>query len=112
MITEKAEELAALIRASEEVKNYKAAKERLAGSETEALIASYRKLLLRAQAAMVAGEQDDECMEKLRSLGGLLQTDPEASEYLLAELKLSRLLGDVYKILADAAEMDTAVLDD
>lgn len=112
MIKEKANELAALIRESGEYLDYKAAKERIAGSETEALLASYRKLLLRAQAAMVAGEQDEECMEKLRSLGGLLQTDPEASEYLLAELKLSRLLGDVYKILADAADMDTSVLGD
>ena len=112
MILDKANELAREIRQSEEYKSYIEAKERIADSSKKALVDEYRKLRLRAQAALVAGEEDAECMDQLRSLGGLLQTDAEVSGYLLAEFRLSRMLGDVYTILADAAGMDTGMLDD
>ena len=112
MVYDKANELAALIRESGEFKRYTAAKERIeAGSMADTLLKEYKKLQLRAQAAMVSGETDEECIQKLGKLGELLQMDGEASEFLMAEYSLSRLVGDVYRIIAEACELDLSMLD-
>ena len=111
MVYDKANELAREIKESAEYRRYAAAKENIAeGSTTQALLAEYKKLQLRAQAAYVAGEQDEETFDKLRRMGELLQMDKDASEYLISEFMLSRMLGDIYKILADAAGMDLGAL--
>jgi cell fate (sporulation/competence/biofilm development) regulator YlbF (YheA/YmcA/DUF963 family) len=112
MVYDKANELANEIRASGEYKAYEAAKAKIApGSSAAALLGEYRKLEYRAQAAMVAGEEDPETLEKLRTLGELLQSDADASEYLIAEFRLSRLVGDVYRMIAKAAGLDVSMLD-
>ena len=104
--------LAAEIRASEEFKRYKAAKERIEpGSSSEAFLSEYKKLQLKAQADMVAGQTDEETLSKLQRLGELLQMDRDAAEYLFAEFALSRLVGDIYRIVANAAELDISMLD-
>lgn len=109
---DKAHELAREIRASDEFKRYKVAKEAIKeGSSSEAFIAEYRRLRLVAQADMVAGQSDEETLEKLQRLGELLQMDRDASEYLMAEFALSRLVGDVYRIVANAAELDISMLE-
>lgn len=111
-IAEKADMLAAEIRASEEYKAYAAAKERIIpGSSAEALLKEYKKLEYRAQAALVAGEEDAETLGRMRALGELLQSDEEASEYLLAEFRLSRLVGEIYRVVAKAAGLDVSMLD-
>lgn len=109
---DKAHALAAEIRASEEFKRYKAAKERIEpGSSSEAFLSEYKKLQLKAQADMVAGQTDEETLSKLQRLGELLQMDRDAAEYLFAEFALSRLVGDIYRIVANAAELDISMLE-
>lgn len=110
---DKAHELARDIRASEEYKRFEAAKERVASDpNTIGLLKEYKRLELRCQAAYVSGEQDHESMEKLQRLVALLQMNEDAAEYIMAEFGLSRALGDVYRILADAAGVDMSMLDD
>lgn len=109
---DKAHELAREIRASEEYRRYKAAKEKIEDDpNTLGMLAEYKRLQLRCQAAMVSGERDDESMEKLQRLVAVLQMNPDAAEYVMAELILSRALGDVYKILAEAAGVDTSMFE-
>ena len=110
---DKAHQLAADIRQSDEYKRFAAAKERL-GKDSPAmgLLKEYRRLELRAQAAAVAGGDDPETMERLSKLGELLRYDKDASEYLIAEYMLSRALGDIYRILAEAADMYLGALAD
>lgn len=109
---DKAHELAREIRASEEYRRYAAAKERVGDDpNTVGLLKEFKRLQLRAQAAMVSGEQDAESIEKLQKLAAVLQMNPDAEEYIMAELTLSRALGDVYKILAEAAGVDTSLFD-
>lgn len=113
MVYDKANELAADIKASSEFKAFSEAKERAMKNETTvSLLKEYHKLQYAAQAAMVAGRQDDESLEKLQKLGELLQMDKDASDYLIAEFQLNRMLGDIYKILADAVEVDLSMLED
>lgn len=109
---DKAHALAADIRASGEYIRFKKAKEAAAEDpNTWGLLKEYKRLELKCQAAMVAGEEDPESMDKLKRLLGFLESSGEASEYLLAEFELSRAVGDIYRILADAAGLDISMLD-
>ena len=66
---------------------------------------------MKAQAALVQGKKDDACMERLQKIGEVLQLNRDASDFLLAEYKLNVMLGDVYKILAEAIDIDLGMLE-
>ena len=50
-------------------------------------------------------------MERLQKIGEVLQLNRDASDFLLAEYKLNVMLGDVYKILAEAIDIDLGMLE-
>lgn len=112
MVYDTAKLLAGEIQNSVEYREYAAAKVRaMENSTTRALIDEYGRLQIRAQAAAVAGDRENEPLKKLQKVGELLQFDSDASAYLLAEYRLKRMLGDVYKILAEAADVDLGPLE-
>lgn len=112
MVYDTAKLLANELKNSVEYREYTAAKARaMENDTTRALIAEYSKLQIRSQAAMIAGERENESLKKLQKIGELLQFDPDASTYLMAEFRLKRMLGDVYKILADAVDVDLSSLE-
>lgn len=112
MIHDTARGLARELKESPEYREYCMAREQAMQNETnKSLIAEYHRLQLRAQAAAVAGEKNDELMGQLQKLGELLQFNREASAFLLAEFKVNRLLADVYKILAEAIDVDLSALE-
>ncbi|MDO4564603.1 MAG: YlbF family regulator [Clostridia bacterium] len=112
MVYDNARALANDLQNSEEYTQYKALREAAFANETtKNLIGEYHKLQMKAQAAYLGGQKDDETMEKLQKLGELLQLDRTASEYLIAEYRLNTMLGDVYKILADAIDVDLSALE-
>ncbi len=112
MVYDTAKQLAGELQASEEYRAYMTAKERaMESSTTRSLIEEYNKLQIRAQAAIIAGETDGVTISKLQKVGELLQFDKDASAYLMEEFRLKRMLGDVYKILAEAVEIDLSPLE-
>ncbi|HAX40251.1 MAG TPA: hypothetical protein DCY10_05185 [Clostridiales bacterium] len=112
MVYDTAKLLAAELKNSVEYREYAAAKARaLENRTTRALIDEYNKLQIHAQAAMIAGDQESEAIKKLQKIGELLQFDADAAAYLMAEFRLKRMVGDVYKILADAVEIDLSPLE-
>ena len=112
MLIDDAKVLADKLRASEEYQTYREAKERACASEaTAALLDEFYALRMKAQAASVAGKSDTEVTEKLQKLGELLQFDAAAAEYLMAEYRLNALLGEIYKILAKAVDLDLGALE-
>lgn len=113
MVYDKANELARLLKESDEFKEYKAAKEKAFANETTAsLVKEYHKLQLAAQAAMVSGKKDEDTMQRLQKIGELLQLDRDASVYLIAEYRLNRTVSDVYKIIAEAIDVDLGALEE
>ena len=107
MVYDTANVLANELKNSEEYRTYTAVKARaLENSTTKTLIEEYNKLQIQAQAAMISGDGDSEAMKKLQKIGELLQFDVDAAAYLMAEFRLKRMFGDVYKILADAVDID------
>ena len=112
MVYETARRLAAELRGSEEYQSYNAAKERaLENDATKSLLEEYHRLQMRAQAAAVAGEPRAEALEKLQRIGEVLLFDAEASAYIMSEFRMKRMLADVYKILADAVDLDLSALE-
>jgi cell fate (sporulation/competence/biofilm development) regulator YlbF (YheA/YmcA/DUF963 family) len=106
MVYDKARELAKMLSDSEEYKAYKNTQERAFASETtKALLKEYNQLRIRAQGAVISGKKDDECLERLQKIGEVLQLNRDASDYLIAEYRLNTMLGDVYKILAEAIDL-------
>ena len=112
MVYDTATLLANELKNSAEFREYTAVKVRaMENKTTRALIDEYNKLQVQAQAAMIAGDKDSEALKKLQKIGELLQFDRDASAYLMAEFRLKRMLGDVYKILADAVDVDLSPLE-
>ena len=112
MVYDTAKRLAEELRQSEEYAAYAEARERAsANASTRALLDEYARLQIRAQAAAVSGRRDDEAMGKLQKLGELLQFDQDAAACLMAEFRLKRTLGDVYRILAEAVGVDLSALE-
>ena len=66
---------------------------------------------MRAQASMMSGEKDEEAMGRLQKIGEILQFNNDAASFLTAEFRLNRMLGDVYKILAEAIDIDLGMLE-
>ncbi|MBQ2985303.1 MAG: YlbF family regulator [Clostridia bacterium] len=113
MVYDKANELAQDIRNSEEYREYKVTKEKAFENQTTAsLIKEYHKLQITAQAAMVTGNKDDESLQRLQKIGELLQMNHDASAFLMAEYRLNRMVSDIYKILAEAIDVDLGMLEE
>lgn len=112
MVYDTAKVLANELKNSVEYREYTAVKARaMENNTTRALIDEYNKLQIQAQAAMIAGNPESEALKKLQKIGELLQFDADASAYLMAEFRLKRMVGDVYKILAEAVDIDLGALE-
>ena len=113
MVYDKANELARDIAQSQEYTEYKRLKEvAMANDTTAGLIKQYHQLQLKAQAMTLGGQKDDELLTQLQKLGEVLMLNQDASAFLMAEFRLNQMLGDVYKILAEAVDLDLGMLDE
>ena len=112
MVYDTAKVLANELKNSVEYREYTAVKARaMENNTTRALIDEYNKLQIQAQAAMISGDRESESLKKLQKIGELLQFDADASAYLMAEFRLKRMVGDVYKILAETVDIDLGALE-
>ncbi len=107
-IYDKANELAEMIRTSDEYKIYKSLKDELYADEgNKKMLSDYKKLQFEAQAVYLSGKEvSPETMDKLKKLGEVLQFNPKITEYFSAEYKFNTLISDIYKIIGDACDID------
>lgn len=107
-VYDSAHKLARDMKETQEYKDYQLAKDAAMSNETnKALLAEYKKLQFQLQVSMAGGgTPDSEQMERLQKLAQVLQLSNEASAFLLAEMRLQKMLGDIYKIIGEAAEID------
>ena len=105
---DQAHALARAMKDSEEYQEYARLRETAyADSTNKALLDEYKRLQFRMQAKMASGEsmpEDD--LQRLQQIGALLQFNPDVSAYLLAEFRFQKMLSDIFKILADVANID------
>ena len=107
-VTEAAKTLAAAIQDSPEYREFRQYKEELDGDAgVKALVDEYKRLQTVIQMKMLAGQAgDDSETQRFQSLGMLLFADPRTSGYLMAEMRLQRMMAEVFQTLTQAAGMD------
>lgn len=111
-ITQAAQALAFELRQSEEYLSFINAREKAMQNDSiRGFYKEYKRLQMQAQADAMAGRQSPTTLQQLQHIGELLQFDPDAAEFLLAEYRLNSLLGSVYKLLAEAVDADLSMLD-
>ena len=105
--------LAKDLKETDEYRDYISMRDAAMDNETNrALIKEYKKLQFQLQVALTGGGQPNAAdMERLQKISGVLQFSQEASAYLLAELRMQKLLGDIYKIIGEAVELDMGFLE-
>lgn len=111
---DKAYELAKDIQESEEYAVYCKLKDEVFEEEINRnLYKQYRQLSMEANAAMMAGQKfSEETEAKFKHLTGLLAMNPKVNEFMMAEHRVNQVMGDIFKILADAVQLDLDFLQD
>lgn len=111
---DKAYDLAKEIKESEEYLEYCSLRDEVFADEiNRSLYKQYRQLSLSINAALMAGQEiDEETNEKYNKLTGLLSLNPKVNEFMIAEHRVNQTMGDIFKILADAIELELDFLKD
>ncbi|MDR1815726.1 MAG: YlbF family regulator [Clostridiales Family XIII bacterium] len=106
MVHDKAHELAAEIKQSEEYRAYLAAKAR--AQENPDLVEAlndYQEKQFEMQKKQMLGEQiGPDMMGQMQSLYQILARDPVAAEYLGAQIRFAMMVNDVYSILGEVVK--------
>ena len=105
---EAAKLLAQAIQESPEYREYSALKKEIdedAGNKS--LIQEYRKLQTAMQMRVLSGQgmEGDEA-QRFQSLNMLLFADSRTSGFLMAEMKLQRMMAEIFETLTQAAGME------
>ena len=111
-VYDQANALAAALKQSEEYTEYMRLKDSVYEDPTNrALLDEYKRLQYRMQLSMASGNRmDEEDLQRLQQISGLLQFNQETGAFLLAEFRFQKLLADIYKILADVAGINLDML--
>ena len=106
-IYDDAHRLARSIKESSEFKEYKEKKEiAFADSKNKEMIEDFQKKAIEVQMAQMSKEKpDQEKIEQIQKLESILMLNPVIKDYLMAEVRFSQIISDVYKILEDAMNM-------
>jgi cell fate (sporulation/competence/biofilm development) regulator YlbF (YheA/YmcA/DUF963 family) len=100
---DKARELAAAIRESDEYRDYLASKEKAQQNpELVSALNDYQEKQFDMQKRQVVGEEiGPEMMAQMQNLYQILARDPVAAEYLNAQMRFAMMANDVYSVLGD-----------
>ena len=108
VVQQATEALARAIRESGEYAAYHQRKEAVTQSDANrALLKEYQKAQTALQMAAMAGkEADEDAARRFSKLTSLLYEDDEVAGYLLAQIRMRQLAGEVFQRVAEAAELD------
>ena len=107
-----AHQLAQTLKQSEQYSDYHRMRELVMKDErNQQMLSEYKKKQMQIQAAYLAGEEPSrEDMERLQGMTLVMQYNKEVSAYLVAEYRMNQLVGDIYKIIGDAVELDLSFM--
>lgn len=107
-IYDDAHRLARSIKESSEFKEYKEKREiAFADSKNKEMVEDFQKRAIEIQMTQMSGEEpDQEKIEQIQKLESILMLNPIVKDYLMAEIRFTQIISDVYKILEDAMKME------
>ena len=105
---EAAKALAQAIQESAEYRDYARLKAEIdADAGIKSLVNEYKRLQTAIQMRMLSGrDMEGEDMQKFQSLNMLLYADSRTSGYLMAEMRLQKMMADIFGVLTQAAGME------
>ena len=105
---EAAKALADAIQESPEYREFKQYKEEIDGDAgIKALLDEYKRLQTAMQMRVLSGQSmEGEDAQRFQSLGMLLFSDPRSSGYLMAEMRLQKMMAGIFETLTRAAGME------
>ena len=108
---EAAKALADAIRESPEYREYALLRQELdADAGIRALVDEYKRLQMALQMRMMAGQaMEGDDAARFQSLNMLLFSDSRTSGYLMAEMRLQKMMAEIFGVLTRAADMDIPV---
>ena len=98
--------LAREIQASEAAREHARLRDLVMEDETNrVLLKEFKRLQVTMQMRAVGGggQVPEEDVQRFQQMASLLYMNPDVQSYLLAEMKLQKILSDVIKILTDAS---------
>lgn len=103
--------LAREISASDEYREYARLKELVEESDTSrALLKEYKRLQVMVQmAAMAHTSLPQEDMARFTQMSSLLYAGTDTSAYLMAEMRLQQMMGDIFAILTKASGLNMEI---
>lgn len=107
-VTDAAKMLAQAIQESPEYREYSALKKEVEeDAGIKALVQEYRRLQTSMQMRMLSGQgMDGEEAQRFQSLNLLLFADQRTAGYLMAEMKVQRMMAEVFETLTRASGME------
>ncbi len=107
-VYDQAQQLAKALRESEEYKTFKELDLKIkANPQIKELMKDFRKRQFEVQSAQMMGQGVEEAkLQKLQELNDILMKDAVLSEYMLSEVRFTRMMTDVYKILGESMDLD------
>lgn len=110
-VYDSANALANDLRQCDEVREYARLKEIAEADETNRrLLAEFRRLQMKIQLQAASGASaDSEEMQRFQQIASLLYMNNDVQAYLLAEMRLQKLMADIFKTITDACGMDMGV---
>ena len=105
---EAAKQLAQAIQESGEYQEYARLKEEIdSDAGLKSLVGEYRRLQTALQMRMLSGQgMEEEEAQRFQSLNMLLFADSRTSSYLMAEMRLQKMMAEIFETLTRAAGMD------
>ena len=105
---EAANQLAQAIQESPEYREYKRWKDEVdADAGIKALVNEYKRLQTAMQMGVLSGQSmDGEDAQRFQSLNLLLFADSRTAGYLMAEMRLQKMMAGIFETLTRAAGMD------
>lgn len=106
-VYDQAHSLATAIRESEEFKQYDQQKKIIeANPQLNESIKDLMKKQMELQAAQMMGQQvSPETFQQIQQLSAIMMQDPSAAQYLQCHMRFSMMMADVYKIIAETADL-------
>lgn len=104
--------LARAIRESEEVRECARLKEIAEADETNrTLLGEYKRLQVALQVQAMGGAQaGEDDMRRFQQISSLLYMNSDVQAYLLAEMRLQRMMADVFQIITEASGLNLDML--
>lgn len=107
MLLDSAKKLADELKQSDEYKSFHALRTQIEENQgLKALLNEYHRAQFELQMEQLSGnEVNQEKLKRFSDIASLLNSSEEANDFLLAELRLRNLVGEIIKIITDAGGM-------